>query len=129
MKSNDTLISDGNQRQLAAGMLKQVAEDLQRFHNATTPIERELYWDAYSWVMSNDYSWPFSFPNVCRLLNRCPEDLRQEVLGDLSFGTLGRWVRRCQRAARRLSGSLDRRFAAERPENTALPVSVMETSY
>ena len=46
-------------------------------------------YDAHSWVMSDDYSWPFSFPNVCRLLNRVPDELRQELVGDLAFGHFG----------------------------------------
>ena len=63
MKGNDADISDESQRELAAGVLKQAAEDLRRFHGATSKVERELYLDAHSWVMSDDYSWPFSFPN------------------------------------------------------------------
>ena len=39
--------------------------------------------------MSDDFSWPFSFPNVCRLLNRAPDELRQELVGDLVFGPFG----------------------------------------
>ncbi|MGB6313504.1 MAG: hypothetical protein WBG13_13230, partial [Pseudolabrys sp.] len=72
MKTNNTYIFDQSPRELAAGVLKQAAEDLRRFHGATSKVERELYLDADSWVMSDDCSWPFSFPNVCRLLNRAP---------------------------------------------------------
>ena len=90
-------------------MLKQAAQDLRRFHDATTAVERQLYFDAYSWVMADDYFWPFSFPNVCRLLNRVPEELRQELVGDLSSGPFSQWVRRCQRTARRLSDSVKQR--------------------
>ena len=106
MKANDLNTSEESQRELAAGVLKQAAQDLRRFHNATSRVERQLYSDAYSGVMSEDYSWPFSFPNVCRLLNRAPEELRQELVGDLAFGPFGRWVRRCHRAARRFLDSL-----------------------
>jgi len=56
-----------SERELAAGVLKQAAYELRRFHGATTAVERELYQDAYSWVMSDDSTWPFSFLNVCRL--------------------------------------------------------------
>ena len=93
------------QRELAGGVLKQAAHDLRRFDRAMSKIERKLYFDAYSWVMSNDYSWPFSFQNVCQILNRAPEELRQELVGDLAFGPLGQWTRLCGRAARRVLDS------------------------
>jgi hypothetical protein len=106
MKTNNTDGLAASQRELATGVLKQAAQDLRRFHNATSRVERELYYDAYSWVMSDDYSWPFSFQNVCQILNRAPDELRQELVGDLAFGPLGQWVRRCGRAARRVLDSL-----------------------
>src|SRR6266481_8500012 len=90
-----------NQKDLAAGVLKQAAQDLRRFHGATSAVEREFYLDAYRWVISDDGSWPFSFLNVCQVLNLAPETVREEVLGDLSIGALGYWSRRCGRAARR----------------------------
>ena len=106
MKANDLNTSEESQRKLAAGVLKQAAQDLRRFHGATSRVERELYYDAYSWLMSDDYSWPFSFPNVCQIMNRAPEELRQDLVGDLTFGPLGQWTRRCGRAARRVLDSL-----------------------
>jgi hypothetical protein len=101
MKANDLNTSEESQRKLAAGVLKQAAQDLRRFHGASSRVERELYYDAYSWVMSDDYFWPLSFQNVCQILNRAPEELRQELVGDLAFGPLSQWARRCRRTARR----------------------------
>jgi hypothetical protein len=111
MNATDTDTSEKSQRQLAAGVFNQATRDLQRFHGATTKIEQELYFDAYSWVISDDYSWPFSFLNVCRLLDLAPEDLRQELLGDLSLGLFSRWARRCNWAAGRLQRLLVRQFS------------------
>ena len=129
MKTIDTDISGETQRELATGVLKQAVQDLRRFHGATSAIERELYSDAYSWVMSDDCAWPFSFLNVCLLLNRLPEELREELLGDLSLGTFGQWARRGNRVLRRLSASLTKRFAAEPSEGATTPASLMQTSY
>lgn len=84
MKANDSY-PEQSQRKLAAGVLEQAAQDLRRFHNATSKLGRELYLDAYRWAMFDDYSWPFSFPNVCQILNRKLEELRQELIGDLAF--------------------------------------------
>ena len=47
MKANDLNTSEESQRELAAGVLKQAAQDLRRFHGATSRVERELYLDAY----------------------------------------------------------------------------------
>jgi len=117
MKTNETDIIESAQRELATGVLKQAAQDLRRFHGATSKIEREIYCDAYRWVMANDCSWPFSFLNVCRLLNHAPEDIRQELVGDLSLGIFGQWARRGSRALRRLSDTFTRRSATDDNDN------------
>jgi hypothetical protein len=127
MKTQDADVSEQSQRELAAGVLRQVTQDLRRFHRQTSRVERELYHDAYSWVISDDHSWPFSFPNVCRLLNREPEELRQELLGDLVFGPFGQWTRRCSRAIRRFLDSLTQRFATEHNLSTAIPARLVQT--
>ena len=102
MTANDTDNSSGSQRELAAGVLKQATRDLRRFRGASGRIERELYLDAYRWVMSDDRSWPFSFLKVCQLLNLIPEDVRQDLVGHLSLSTFGQWAGRCARAVQRV---------------------------
>jgi hypothetical protein len=95
---------------LAAGVLKQAAYDLRRFHTATKGAKRELYLDAYTWITANDFSWPYSFMNVCKLLDVCPEVIRTEILADASLGRFEYWIRRGSRLSRRLRGSLCSRF-------------------
>ena len=112
-----------SRKDLAAGILKQAGLDLGRFHGATNGLEREFYLDAYRWVMSDDCSWPFSFLNVCQLLNLAPETIREEVLGDLSLGAFGYWSRRCGRTARRFKIFLSNIFTNERTANAAEPVT------
>jgi hypothetical protein len=129
MKTNDTAISKGTQRELATGVLKQAAQDLRRFHSATGAVERELYLDAYSWVMSDDCSWPFSFLNVCHLSDKEPINLREELLGDLSLGIFGRWTRRGCRAFRGLSDSFTRRSQTEDNDSVTTPPSLPQTLY
>ena len=73
--------------------------------------------------MSDDCSWPFSFLNVCQVLNLAPETVREEVLGDLSIGAFGYWIRRCGRAARRFKVFLSNIFTNERATNAAEPVT------
>src|SRR5437868_14540235 len=86
MHAVDDYHFETSRKDLAAGILKQAAQDLRRFHGARSAIERELYHDAYRWVISDDCSWPFSFLNVCQLLKLAPESLRQELLTDASLG-------------------------------------------
>jgi len=97
---------------LAAGVLKQAAYDLRRFHSATKGAKRELYLDAYTWISANDFSWPYSFMNVCKLLDVCPEVIRAELLADASLGRLEYWIRRGDRLSRRLRASFVRVFAS-----------------
>jgi hypothetical protein len=112
-----------SRKDLAAGILKQAALDLRRFHGASSAVEREFYLDAHRWVTSDDCSWPFSFLNVCQALNLAPETVREEVLGDLSLGAVGYWTRRCGRAARKFQISLSNIFTNERTTSAAEPVT------
>jgi hypothetical protein len=121
MNAAEDYQSATSQRDLAAGILKQATQDLRRFRNPTRGVERELYFDAYHWFTSNDYTWPFSFLNVCQLLDLDPEAVREEQLGERSLGTFGYWSRRCGRAARRFQTFLGHVFTSERNANIAEP--------
>src|SRR6266404_8537588 len=122
MKTAEDYISETSQRELASGILKQAAQDLRRFHGATSAIERELYLDAYRWVISDDGSWPFSFLNVCQLLNLAPESLRQELLTDASLGLFSYLARRGGRAARSCQIFFNRIFTTSRNPIVVDPV-------
>jgi hypothetical protein len=74
--------SIGSVRALAKGVLRQAAKDLRAFHDAPEATGRECYRDAYSWVISNDLSWPYSFVNVCEALGLSAEFVRGELLAD-----------------------------------------------
>ena len=117
MNATDSYPSMTGNREMAAGVFKQAKHDLRRFHRAKSAPGCELYSDAYNWVMSEDAEWPFSFRNVCGLLNLSPEEARQELLGDLAFGPLGRWTRRCERTAGRLQTSFNQLLANGRDAN------------
>lgn len=104
----------GKRRELASGVLKQAAQDLRRFHRASNRVDRELYHDAYTWVMSEDDLWPFSFLNVCDALNLASETVRYDLMSDLSSGTFRYLTRRCARAARRCALSFGRFIGTER---------------
>ena len=121
MNAAENYTSATSQRDLAAGVLKQVAQDLRRFHGRTSAVERELYLDAYRWLVSEDIFWPFSFLNVCQLLNIAPEAVREELLGDQSLSLFGYCVRRCGRAARKFQIFLSSVFTSQRNSNAVEP--------
>ncbi|HMF45605.1 MAG TPA: hypothetical protein VKE29_02925 [Candidatus Udaeobacter sp.] len=123
MNAPDDYQFETSRKDLADGILKQAALDLRRFHDATSAVEREFYLDAYRWITSDDWSWPFSFLNVCQLLNFAPETVREETLADLSLGAFGYWSRRCGRAARRFKTFLGNIFTNERTANATEPVT------
>jgi hypothetical protein len=93
---------------LAVGVLKQAAYDLRRYRMATKAADREVYLDAHSWVTAYDSSWPYSFLNVCKLLDLCPEVVRAELLADASLGPFHYWIRRAGRLSRKLGASVVR---------------------
>ncbi len=123
MNAVDDYQFETSRKDLAAGILKQAELDLRRFHGATSAVEREFFLDAHRWVTSGDYSWPFSFLNVCQTLNLAPETVREEMLRDLSVGAVGYWTRRCERAARKFQMFLSNTFTNERTANAAESVT------
>jgi hypothetical protein len=99
------------EKDLAAGVLKQAARDLRRYRAATKGAKRELYLDAYSWITAYDFSWPYSFVNVCKLFDVCPEIIRAELLADASLSPLHYWSRRADRLSKKVKSSFVRVFA------------------
>ena len=122
MNAANDYTSETSQKDLAAGVLKQATQDLRRFNSATSAVERELYLDAYSWLISDDSSWPFSFLNVCQLLNLTPDIVRQELVADASGGFFTYWTRRSVRAARSFQIFLNRIFTTSRNPIAVDPV-------
>ena len=99
------------EKELALGVLEQAARDLRRFHSATKGVKRELFLDAYDWITANDFSWQYSFVNVCKLLNVCPEVVRTELFADASLSWFDYWSKRAGQVSQRLQSSFVRIFA------------------
>ena len=99
---------------LAKGVLIQAKQDLRRFASAQDSVGREMYADAYSWVTSNDFSWPCSFQNVCKALRLSPEFVRAELLTVFQTGWLSRSRRMAGSISSSLRGSLAKVFTSHR---------------
>ena len=94
------------EKPLAKGVLRQAAKDLRRFHAAQDRVSRAIYMDAYTWVLSGDTSWPYSFVNVCQVLGLSFEITRTELL----VNAKSHWYARSLRTTRKISSSLRRAF-------------------
>jgi hypothetical protein len=108
----DALGSSGPLVALAKGVLAQAKQDLRRFRTAQDGIGREMYADAYSWVTSNDFWWPYSFQNVCKALRLSPEFVRAELLANTQPGWYSHSRRIAQRISTSVRGSLANVFGA-----------------
>jgi hypothetical protein len=90
------------EKAMTGSVLRQAAYDLRRFRGATSGVERQLYLDAYDWVTADDFSWPYSFVNICQSLNLAPEVARRELLEDASSDIFRFWTKRAGRVLRAL---------------------------
>lgn len=65
------------ERRLAIAVLQDAVDCYQKHFRARERKARQLFVDAEEWIASEDRSWPFSFDNVCDLLQINPEYLRR----------------------------------------------------
>jgi peptide-methionine (R)-S-oxide reductase len=99
---------------LALGVLGQAAHDLRRFQRPAGKIDRELYRDAFDWINAHDTSWPYSFVNICKLLDIPPDALRAELLSHAALSSFRHWWRISARFGRSCRASLASAFTHAR---------------
>lgn len=58
----------GNERQLMLAILRDAVECFQRFALARDAQGRETFDEADEWIFSPERVWPFSFENICDVL-------------------------------------------------------------
>lgn len=68
------------ERRLIAAMLQDAVECFQKHLFAADRKKRQLFRDAEQWICSTDRQWPFSFENVCEMLQLDPGYIRQGLL-------------------------------------------------
>src|SRR5262245_32360673 len=91
---------------LAKAVLRQAAKDLRLFHAAQDRVGHAVYMDAYTWVLSGDTSWPYSFVNVCQVLGLSFEITRTELL----VNAKSHWYSCSLGTAKKISTSLRHAF-------------------
>lgn len=94
----EALAGSAPEVEMAKGVLTQAKRDLRRFRNAQDPVGREMFRDAYTWITANDFSWPYSFLNVCEALGLSPDALRDDLLAEQAG-----WSARSRQAVQNLS--------------------------
>jgi hypothetical protein len=62
---------------LVLAVLQDAVECYQKHFAASEPKAYELFADAEAWIASDDRSWPYSFINICELLNISPAYVRE----------------------------------------------------
>lgn len=65
---------------LVIAMLQDAIECVQKYRFATDTNGHELFEEARDWIASDDRKWPFSFENVCGVLNLDVDYLRRGLL-------------------------------------------------
>jgi hypothetical protein len=76
-------------KMVAAAVLFQAAEDLQKFRHEARAAGKMLYGEVCDWLTSNDGAEPGSFLNVCRALELTPDRVRADLLADDSLPNAG----------------------------------------
>ncbi len=59
----------GNERGLMLAILRDAVECYQKYALARDPRGQELHSEAAEWIFSSDREWPFSFENICDVLD------------------------------------------------------------
>ena len=68
------------ERRLAIAVLQDAVDCFQKHLRARDRKARQLFLDAEEWIASEDRSWPFSFENICDLLQINAEYLRRGLI-------------------------------------------------
>jgi len=68
------------ERRLAIAVLQDAVDCFQKHLRARDRKTQQLFADAEEWICSDDRSWPFSFENICDLLQINAAYLRRGLL-------------------------------------------------
>jgi len=83
--------TEPSEKHLAIAVMMTAIDDLVKHRGNFSSEADRNHRDAERWVLSNDETWPYSFVNLCALLNLPVGELRTKLLGspDAFRGLLG----------------------------------------
>ena len=64
---------------LMLAVLEEAITTFQKFAFSNSPRGKNLFRDVDRWIRAEDYNWPFSFNNICELLDLEPTWLRSRL--------------------------------------------------
>jgi hypothetical protein len=68
------------EKQIRYRMLRDAVKEFRRYAFATSKRGRKTFAEVYSWVITNDYTWPYSFVNLCEVFSINPEAARAALI-------------------------------------------------
>ena len=80
------------ERRLALAVMEQAINDLIIHRFARRRRHQRAYWEAYEWMVADDYEWPFSFVNLCASLRLEVEPIRRRLLDGTIPGDIPRSI-------------------------------------
>lgn len=98
------------ERKLMAAVLLDAVRSFALHVGSPTPQGAKVFREAHEWIFQDDFSWPYSFRNICSFLNVDPKRLRDRLTGVARSG-LGSGEQR------RLAERLGRVVAEEEDES------------
>ena len=70
---------DCGEHRLALAVLEQALEDFTKHHGTIDPIRQRSFRRAHLWLLSDERRWPYSFLNLCELLDISSKTLRSRL--------------------------------------------------
>jgi len=80
------------ERGLALAVMGLAINDLLTHRFARPRRHQRAYWEAYQWMVADDYEWPFSFINLCASLRLEAEPIRRRLLDATNPGDMPRSI-------------------------------------
>ena len=75
----------GPQERLMLAVLEDAIECFQKYAGARDGKRERLFLEAEEWILERDSDWPFSFENICDILDLDPNYIRRGLLGKQHF--------------------------------------------
>ncbi len=68
------------ERRLMLAVLEDAIDCFQKYAHTEDQRGRQLFAEAYDWIMSSEKKWLFSFENICQVVDINPDYIRQGLV-------------------------------------------------
>lgn len=65
---------------LAIAVLQLAVVDFCKFGRSLRESEQRVYRKARNWILDSNRDWPYSFANICEVIDVSPENLREALV-------------------------------------------------